>query len=282
MAANDDVVADLHEIVDLRPLADHGVAVCAPIDRHAGADLDIVLNDDAPDLRHFEMPPRPESEPEAVLPDMRAGMNDHPVADQRRHDRGRGADRTIAPDAHLRTNDRIGADDRAGANLRAVADHGAGVDDHASLEPRRRVNRRGRGDPGLAKDRAGPDGRGVESRHHQGHRPVGLGGDQRGAGRGRGAGVARRNERRGRTSPLERVEIAGIVEERQIARPRLIESGDVPDHAAGVGVSGERRAAPARDFGQRRRRARREKANSGQGGVPSEATAGAPASGAPA
>ena len=131
MAADDNVVADLHQIVDLRALADYGVAVCAPVDCHAGADLDIVLDDDATDLGHFEVPPRPEREPEAVLPDMRAGVNDHPVADQRRHDRGRGADRTIAPDAHLRTNDRIGADDRAGANLRAAADHRARVDDHA-------------------------------------------------------------------------------------------------------------------------------------------------------
>ena len=93
MTADDDVVADLHQVVDLRPLADHGIAVRAAIDRHAGADLDIVLNDDAPDLGHFEMPPRPKGEPEAVLSDMRAGMNDHPVADQRRDDRGRGADR---------------------------------------------------------------------------------------------------------------------------------------------------------------------------------------------
>src|SRR5580704_18671652 len=50
VAADDDVVADLHQIVDLCPLADHGVAVCAAVDRYASADLDIVLNDDATDL----------------------------------------------------------------------------------------------------------------------------------------------------------------------------------------------------------------------------------------
>src|SRR5882757_6733551 len=110
MAADDDVVADLHQIVDLRPLADHGVAVCAAVDRYAGANLDIVLNDHAPDLGHFEMPPRPKGEPEAVLSDMCAGMNDHAIADQRGEDRGRGANEAITTDAHFRTDDSIGAD----------------------------------------------------------------------------------------------------------------------------------------------------------------------------
>ena len=117
MATDDDVVADLHQIVDLRPLADHGVAVRAAVNRYAGADLDIILNDDAADLRHFEMPPRPKGESEAILSDMRAGMNNHPVADQRGRDRGRGADRAVTTDAHLRTDDRIGPDDRAGTEL---------------------------------------------------------------------------------------------------------------------------------------------------------------------
>ena len=83
MASDDDVVADLHQIVDLRPLADDGVPVRAAVNRDPGADLNVVLNDYAADLRHFEMPSWPKGESEAVLSDMRAGMNDHPVADQR-------------------------------------------------------------------------------------------------------------------------------------------------------------------------------------------------------
>ena len=264
MTANHDVVADLHEIVDLRALADHGVAVRAPIDRHPGADLDVVLNDDAADLRHFEMPPRPEGEPEAVLADMRAGVNDHPVADQRRGDRRRGADGAVAPDAHLRTDHRIGADDRAGADLRATADHGAGVDDDACFEPRRRVNERHRGNPGLAEDRTRLDGAWVEFRHHHGHRAVRLVGDERGATYGRSARVAWRDKRRAGPRALQRHEVPGVVEERQIAGARLIEGGDIADQAAGLGVLSERRAAPTRDFSERRGRAWRKKANPGQ------------------
>ena len=47
MPANADIVAYLDQVVDLGALADHGVADRTAIDRGAGADLDIVLNDDA-------------------------------------------------------------------------------------------------------------------------------------------------------------------------------------------------------------------------------------------
>ena len=49
------IVADLHQIIDLGALADHRVAQRAAVDRGAGADLDIVLNDDPAQLRNFDM-----------------------------------------------------------------------------------------------------------------------------------------------------------------------------------------------------------------------------------
>ncbi len=58
VTADDDVVADLHEIIDLRAFADHRVAIGAAVDGHAGADLDVVLDDDPADLRHLEMAAR--------------------------------------------------------------------------------------------------------------------------------------------------------------------------------------------------------------------------------
>ena len=86
MAADDDVVGDLNQVVDLGSLADDRVAVGAAVDRRPGADLDVVLDDDAADLRHLEVPARPEREAEAVLADMDAGMDDDAVADQRADD----------------------------------------------------------------------------------------------------------------------------------------------------------------------------------------------------
>src|SRR5271165_3974771 len=42
---NDDVMPDLHEIIDLGAFADHRVAVGAAVYRDAGANLHVVLND---------------------------------------------------------------------------------------------------------------------------------------------------------------------------------------------------------------------------------------------
>ena len=51
MAPDRHVVADLDQIVDLGALADHGVADRAAVDGGAGADLDVVLDDDPADLQ---------------------------------------------------------------------------------------------------------------------------------------------------------------------------------------------------------------------------------------
>ena len=92
---------DLHQIVDLGALADDGVADRAAVDRGVGADLDVVLDDDAADLRHLrDARAAPGTIAEAVLADARAGMDDDAVADQRMHQRGAGADRAVAADAH--------------------------------------------------------------------------------------------------------------------------------------------------------------------------------------
>jgi hypothetical protein len=53
MSPDGNVATNLHEIVDLGALADHGVAICTAIDRAAGADLHVVLNNDATDLGTF-------------------------------------------------------------------------------------------------------------------------------------------------------------------------------------------------------------------------------------
>src|SRR5450830_1320895 len=101
MPADADIVAYLDKVVDLGAFTDHGVANGAAVDGSAGADLDIVLDDDAPDLRHLEVALSPHHEAEAVLTDLAAGVDDDTIADQRGGDRRPGADRTIAPDPHL-------------------------------------------------------------------------------------------------------------------------------------------------------------------------------------
>src|SRR3990172_696364 len=140
MPANADIVAHLDQVVDLGALADYGVANGAAVDGGAGADLDVVLDDDASDLRHLEMALGSHYEAEAILPDLAARMNDDAVADQRGGDRRPGADRAIAPDPHPGPNHGSGSDHAAGADLGARPDHRARLDGDAVFQPRARVH----------------------------------------------------------------------------------------------------------------------------------------------
>ena len=81
MPADGHIVADLDQIVDLGAFADHGVAQSAPVDGGAGADFDVVLDDHAPDLRHFQPLAAVGHVAEAVLADGAAGMDDDAVAE---------------------------------------------------------------------------------------------------------------------------------------------------------------------------------------------------------
>ena len=126
--ADDDVVRDLHKIVDLGALADDGVAGRAAVDRDVGADFHVVLNDDAADLRDFPMALRRRQIAEPVLADAGAGMDDHAVADQRVQHRRAGADRAIAADRDARADHGAGRDQRASADLGARADHRERID----------------------------------------------------------------------------------------------------------------------------------------------------------
>src|SRR5262249_44855658 len=135
MSSNGDIVADLHEVVDFCPLAYHGVAICTAIDRAPGSDFHVILNDDAADLGYFCVRVSAQRIAKAVLAEMAAGMNDHPVPDQAMQNRALRTDRTIAPDTHARSNDGMGGDNRAGPDFRARSDHDARIEGNAGFEP---------------------------------------------------------------------------------------------------------------------------------------------------
>ena len=81
MTANTDIVAYLDQVVDLCALANDGIANSTAIDRCASPDLDIVLNDNAANLRDLEVTAPPHHESKTVLTDLAARMNDDIVAD---------------------------------------------------------------------------------------------------------------------------------------------------------------------------------------------------------
>src|SRR4051812_45247601 len=102
MASNFHVVRDLDQVVDLGTLPDHGVADRSAVDGRVGADLDPILNDDTPDLRHLAVPPGARQVAKAVLPDTGTGMNDDAIANQRMDDGGACADDAVPSDTHMR------------------------------------------------------------------------------------------------------------------------------------------------------------------------------------
>ena len=73
MATDDHVVANLTKIVDLGRLANDRIPDAAAIDRRAGTDLDVVLDDDAAGLRNFLLC-RVVDVTKAILPDAAPGM----------------------------------------------------------------------------------------------------------------------------------------------------------------------------------------------------------------
>src|SRR5207237_8559676 len=75
------IVPDLNQIIDLRPLPDHGIADGAAIDRRIGADLDGVLYDDASGLRNLDGPCLVGQKSKSVLTDPAPRMDDDAVAD---------------------------------------------------------------------------------------------------------------------------------------------------------------------------------------------------------
>ena len=134
------VVSDLHQIVDLGALADDGIAGGAAVDGRIGADLHIVLNDDAAGLRDFLMALRARQIAKPVLADTGARMDDDAIADQRMLDRRAGADRAVAADANARPDNRADRDHRAGADLGIGADDRERIDRHIRFKARRRMN----------------------------------------------------------------------------------------------------------------------------------------------
>src|SRR5690606_14297302 len=117
MAANDDVVRDLDQIVDLGALPDNRVAGRTPVDAGGRADLDIVLDDHPASLRHFEMPLGAHGEAEAVLPDPDPGVENDAIADEGMNEGGVRPYRAVTADPDIGANDGIGGDDGTGPDL---------------------------------------------------------------------------------------------------------------------------------------------------------------------
>src|SRR5947209_7959604 len=114
MLAEAYVVADLHEVVDLRPLADHRLAEGRAVDRRAGTDLDVVFDPHDADLGDLVMTAAVRCEAVAVGADHGTAVDDAAVADLR-----------AVVDRDLRIDDAVAADRGAGLDRDVRIDHRA-------------------------------------------------------------------------------------------------------------------------------------------------------------
>src|SRR5262245_49607932 len=125
MPPNAYIVAHLNQVVDLGAFADHGVADCTTINGAASPYLHVVLDDNASDLRHFQVPFTAHHKSETVLADFAARMDDNPVSDQCIAHGRTCANRAIASYSHIGTDDGVGTDYSSTANFSARSDHSA-------------------------------------------------------------------------------------------------------------------------------------------------------------
>src|SRR5262245_4629274 len=112
--SDDDVVRDLHEIVDLHALLNPCSAKTRAIDSGVRADLDIVVNLDNPELLNFLLASFDHFETKPIRTDNSAAVNDYaranPASLANRHVRINatlGSDHCLVSDIGPRANDRI-------------------------------------------------------------------------------------------------------------------------------------------------------------------------------
>src|SRR5262245_21993005 len=98
MSADAYIVAYLNKVVDLGALANERVADGSAIHSRSSSDLNVILNDNTADLRHFDMSLAAHHKAEPILPDIASGMDDYPIANKSIADHRIGADRAITSD----------------------------------------------------------------------------------------------------------------------------------------------------------------------------------------
>src|SRR6186997_354147 len=82
MSADAHIVAYLNQVVDLGALADDRVTDGATVHRCSGSDFNVILNDNAANLRHFEMSVAAHHKAKSILPYIASRMHNDPVANQ--------------------------------------------------------------------------------------------------------------------------------------------------------------------------------------------------------
>src|SRR6185312_12280079 len=124
------IVADMDQAVEAHAALDMGVADGAAVHGAVGAELHIILDDDAAQLRHAQQALQAGHEGETLIADGIVWAHHHALAQNGMGDDAIGADTVAitdldtAPDHHIVADAHVGADLRARADLTARTDLG--------------------------------------------------------------------------------------------------------------------------------------------------------------
>ena len=147
MPADLAVVADLHQVVDLGARADARRLEGAAINRRAGADLDVVADLDAAQLRHLDVLAVLKTIAETIGAEHGVGVDDDAVAEDRAV-----VENDVRMQDHIVAEPAIAADDDAAVKSAAGAENAALADDGERMKLASGTKLSGRMDDG-ARDR---------------------------------------------------------------------------------------------------------------------------------
>src|SRR2546428_10711050 len=131
MTSDAHVMRNLHEVVDLRPLADDCVAQRTPIDCGIAADLNVIFDNDLTELWKLVMAAFGEDVAESIRSDHCSRVNHDAAADARARINGDARMKNAAnPDLDTTTEKSSRANESARAHAHAVFDHNVRADAH--------------------------------------------------------------------------------------------------------------------------------------------------------
>lgn len=232
MCADVAVMRDLHQVIHAHVLFQHGVFQCAAVDAGVGADLAVVADHHAAQLRDLDPVTGIHRQAEAVGTDHRTGMDAHALAQTHPGDQGDAGEQLAAVIDHA-----VLADDAAGADHAAIA-HAAArtdADERADVCVWRNlcagVDHRGRVDPRFAHRRH------IEQGRDLGERCIGILGHQRGAACIRR--IVGAQDHHGRLALAQLWPVARIGQEAQLPGAGMRQGGDATDFDGAIADDGQ-------------------------------------------
>jgi hypothetical protein len=239
-ATEDDVVPDLNQVINHRAGPDNRIVPRSPVDRSISADVNIVADQNAPELWDFDRCFRVGSEPEPLLTDTHPCVQHNPRADQTMGEGYISSDPAILADLDPGGDDRIGSDLASPPKPRPAPDDDIGADFAILGHDSSRINDRGGRTAGLNLDR------GIESLRRESIRSIRFLGDEKSHARHRAFDRPFVDENGAGAGAVKRLDILPVFKKADVVRPRGLERRHVTAEPPAIGGTQQSRPAQGR------------------------------------